>query len=92
MIAVISGLVALTVWTPYLLKALSGATAESGTAMHYLPDSGAVLPFPMLSFTLVGGTVPTRHNLADFAVPVLPPRPSNSVSVSLPCTCGHCCP
>lgn len=54
-IAMISGLVALTVWAPYLLKALSGATAESGTAMHYLPDSGAVLPFPMLSFSLVGG-------------------------------------
>ncbi|WP_424809774.1 galactan 5-O-arabinofuranosyltransferase [Rhodococcus sp. 27YEA15] len=54
-VAVVAGLIALTVWAPYLVKALAGATAESGTAMHYLPKSGAVLPFPMLEFSLAGG-------------------------------------
>lgn len=50
---VLAGLIALTVWAPYLLRSLQ----ESGgpaTAMHYLPGSGAELPLPMLNFSLVG--------------------------------------
>ncbi|OBB61744.1 arabinofuranosyltransferase [Mycobacterium sp. 852013-51886_SCH5428379] len=53
-IAVIGGAIGLIGWGPYLLAAARGTPAESGTAMHYLPDDGAVLSFPMLSFTLLG--------------------------------------
>ncbi|WP_037183351.1 galactan 5-O-arabinofuranosyltransferase [Rhodococcoides fascians] len=53
-IAAISGLVALTVWAPYLVDALTGAPATSGTALHYLPEAGAELPFPMFEFSLLG--------------------------------------
>ncbi|WP_083267195.1 galactan 5-O-arabinofuranosyltransferase [Mycolicibacterium porcinum] len=53
-IAVISGLIALITWGPYLLAAMRGQPAEKGTAQHYLPDAGAQLTFPMLSFTLLG--------------------------------------
>ncbi|MFD3510470.1 galactan 5-O-arabinofuranosyltransferase [Nocardia sp. NPDC058666] len=45
---------ALVVWTPYLLKMLSGAKMPSGNAFHYLPESGAQLAFPMLEFSLRG--------------------------------------
>ncbi|MFB1294257.1 galactan 5-O-arabinofuranosyltransferase [Mycobacterium sp. pW049] len=53
-IAVISGLIMLITWAPYLLAALRGTPAESGTAQHYLPKDGAELTFPMLDFTLLG--------------------------------------
>lgn len=46
--------IALIVWAPYLLAALTGAPADSGTAMHYLPDAGARLPLPMLAGGLTG--------------------------------------
>ncbi len=45
---------ALIVWAPYLLAALGGAPADSGTALHYLPDSGAQLPLPMTAGGLTG--------------------------------------
>ncbi|MET8773581.1 arabinofuranosyltransferase [Nocardia sp. NPDC004654] len=54
-IAVISGLVASVVWLPYLLESLTTTTPSSGTALHYLPKSGAELPLPMTEFTLLGG-------------------------------------
>ncbi len=53
-IALISGLLALTVWLPYLIEAATGAPATSGTALHYLPEAGATLPFPMFEFSLLG--------------------------------------
>ncbi len=53
-IAVISGLIALIGWGPYLLAAAKGTPADSGTAQHYLPVDGAQLSFPMLQFTLLG--------------------------------------
>lgn len=53
-IAVISGLIMLVTWAPYLLAAARGTPAESGTAQHYLPMDGAELSFPMLKFTLLG--------------------------------------
>ncbi|TGB39390.1 galactan 5-O-arabinofuranosyltransferase [Mycolicibacterium peregrinum] len=53
-IAVIAGAIALITWAPYLLASLRGEPAEKGTAQHYLPDAGAQLTFPMLSFTLLG--------------------------------------
>ncbi|QRZ10154.1 galactan 5-O-arabinofuranosyltransferase [Mycolicibacterium austroafricanum] len=53
-IAVISGLIVLIGWGPYLLAAARGTPAETGTAQHYLPRDGAELSFPMLQFTLLG--------------------------------------
>lgn len=54
-IGAIAGVLALVVWTPYLLEMLSGAEIPSGSAFHYLPESGAQLAFPMLEFSLRGG-------------------------------------
>ncbi|HZA12201.1 galactan 5-O-arabinofuranosyltransferase [Mycobacterium sp.] len=53
-IAAIAGLIALITWLPYLLAAVRGHPANSGTAQHYLPADGAALSFPMLHFTLLG--------------------------------------
>ena len=53
-IGVGSILIALVVWAPYLLAALRGNPADSGTAMHYLPDAGARLPLPMTAGGLTG--------------------------------------
>ncbi|WP_084654560.1 arabinofuranosyltransferase [Nocardia altamirensis] len=53
-IAVIAGVLAAIVWAPYLLKTLSSPTASTGTAQHYLPESGAELFFPMVEFSLRG--------------------------------------
>ena len=53
-IAVIAGAIALIGWAPYLLAAIGGSPADSGTAQHYLPADGAQLSFPMLQFTLLG--------------------------------------
>ncbi|MFC9874391.1 galactan 5-O-arabinofuranosyltransferase [Nocardia salmonicida] len=50
----IAVVLALVVWTPYLLKMASGAKMPSGNAFHYLPESGAQLAFPMLEFSLRG--------------------------------------
>ena len=53
-IAVISGAMWLIGLGPWLLAALKGRPADSGTAQHYLPSAGAQLEFPMLHFTLLG--------------------------------------
>ncbi|MEV0355984.1 galactan 5-O-arabinofuranosyltransferase [Nocardia sp. NPDC050697] len=53
-IAGISALVALLVWTPYLLEAATGKVALGGGAFHYLPEAGAELPLPMAEFSLRG--------------------------------------
>ncbi|MFE3191702.1 galactan 5-O-arabinofuranosyltransferase [Nocardia sp. NPDC059240] len=54
-IGAVSGLLALTVWTPFLLKFVSGkASLGSGSAFHYLPESGSRLPLPMTEFNLLG--------------------------------------
>ena len=51
---VLSGLVALLVWAPYLWARLRSQPASGGTAEHYLPSSGATLPLPMLQLNLTG--------------------------------------
>jgi galactan 5-O-arabinofuranosyltransferase len=53
-IAAIFGPIALLGWGPYLVAALNGEPADSGTAQHYLPTAGAQLEFSMLHFTLLG--------------------------------------
>lgn len=53
-IAVISGAIAAIHWAPYFLAVLRGHPADKGTALHYLPMSGAQLAFPMLDATLLG--------------------------------------
>lgn len=50
---VIAGVIALIVWTPYLLHALRHP-GEPATARHYLPESGSVLPLPMLNVSFLG--------------------------------------
>lgn len=52
--AAIAALMALLTWAPYLLAAVRGTPADTGTAQHYLPIDGAELTFPMLDFTLLG--------------------------------------
>jgi galactan 5-O-arabinofuranosyltransferase len=54
LIAVIAGAISLLGWGPYLVAAVRGHPADSGTAQHYLPEAGAQLEFPMLHFTLLG--------------------------------------
>ncbi len=54
-IGAIAGAIALIGWGPYLVAAINGHPADSGTAQHYLPADGAELSFPMLQFTLLGG-------------------------------------
>ena len=51
---VIAGAIMLIGWLPFLLAAIGGSPAGSGTAEHYLPPDGAQLSFPMLEFTLLG--------------------------------------
>ncbi len=53
-IAAIAAAIMLVGWLPYLLAAIGGSPADSGTATHYLPPDGAQLSFPMLEFTLLG--------------------------------------
>lgn len=54
-IGIIAVLVALPWWLPYLWQVVrGGALPGGGSAMHYLPDSGATLPLPMLSADLLG--------------------------------------
>lgn len=53
-IGVIAGAIALITWLPFLLRAVRGPMADTGSAQHYLPADGAVLTFPMLQFSLLG--------------------------------------
>ena len=53
-IGVIAGAIAAIHWAPYFLAVLRGHPADKGTALHYLPMSGAQLSFPMLDATLLG--------------------------------------
>nr|WP_063063596.1 galactan 5-O-arabinofuranosyltransferase [Nocardia violaceofusca] len=47
----IAAILALIVWGPYLAKVLTGHLPESNTALHYLPESGSRLAFPMFDFS-----------------------------------------
>ncbi|GAA0307306.1 arabinofuranosyltransferase [Kineococcus aurantiacus] len=49
--AVVSGLLALVVWAPYVLAVLRGAGGERAAAQHFLPLISAQLPAPMLAAT-----------------------------------------
>ena len=53
-VGVISGLVALIAWAPYLSARASNKPASGGTAEHYLPEAGSLFPMPMFDFSLVG--------------------------------------
>ncbi len=46
--------VALVFWLPFLRARLGASVSGSGAAEHYLPENGAILPLPMLSFSLIG--------------------------------------
>ncbi|RDI48477.1 galactan 5-O-arabinofuranosyltransferase [Nocardia mexicana] len=48
---VITGVLALITWGPWLWKALTSSLPKSGgSALHYLPEPGARLSFPMFDF------------------------------------------
>lgn len=51
----IAGVIALIVWAPYLVARLTNEPASGGTAEHYLPERGSILPLPMFQWSLVGG-------------------------------------
>lgn len=53
-VGAVTGLVALTVWAPYLWARVTNRPASGGTAEHYLPEGGAVFPVPMFQLNLVG--------------------------------------
>ena len=47
--------IAASVWTPFVIKVLSGApTSNAGGATHFLPEGGSQVPLPMLSFSVLG--------------------------------------
>ncbi|SFD78397.1 galactan 5-O-arabinofuranosyltransferase [Actinopolyspora alba] len=50
-IGVVSGLLALVVWAPFLL---AGGLSESSAAQHYLPAGSAYLPLPFTEFSTFG--------------------------------------
>lgn len=50
-IGVISGLIALLVWTPFLL---AGGFLHRSAAQHYLPEASAMLPVPMTEANAFG--------------------------------------
>lgn len=49
-----SGLIALTVWGPYLWAVVTGSPRSGATATHYLPENGAQVALPMLATSAVG--------------------------------------
>ncbi|TSE00842.1 arabinofuranosyltransferase [Skermania sp. ID1734] len=53
-IGAIGLVIALIVWTPYLLELRHIKPSQNGTAFHYLPEAGSQLPLPMLQFSLLG--------------------------------------
>ncbi|WP_280422527.1 galactan 5-O-arabinofuranosyltransferase [Nocardia carnea] len=52
---VVTALVGLPVFLPFLLRMLDNPKLESGGAFHYLPEAGSELPLPMVDFSLLGG-------------------------------------
>ncbi|MCM6776840.1 galactan 5-O-arabinofuranosyltransferase [Nocardia sp. CDC159] len=51
-IGAIAGALTLITWGPWLLRAARDRPRSSGgSALHYLPESGSRLPFPMFDFT-----------------------------------------
>lgn len=51
---VVSAVVALVGWAPYLWDALTADGVVRGKAQHYLPEAGTELPFPFLQVSLAG--------------------------------------
>ncbi|MBF6173461.1 arabinofuranosyltransferase [Nocardia blacklockiae] len=49
-LGLITAVLASITWGPWLAKAASSTTPRSGTALHYLPESGSRLSFPMFDF------------------------------------------
>ena len=53
--AVIAVAIAAITWLPFLLRAVDSPISDAGSPQHYLPADGAVLNFPMLVPSLLGG-------------------------------------
>ncbi|MGW0180378.1 galactan 5-O-arabinofuranosyltransferase [Nocardia sp. NPDC003345] len=50
----VTALVGLPVFLPFLLRMLDSPRFQSGGAFHYLPEAGSELPLPMAHFSLLG--------------------------------------
>lgn len=53
-IGVVSAVVALLVWVPYLIETHALLTNPKNAAMHYLPEEGAQFPLPMTDGNVFG--------------------------------------
>lgn len=53
-IGVVSMLIALIAWGPYLYQLLTGGYEARSTANHFLPKEGTVFPLPFFSLSIVG--------------------------------------
>ena len=73
-IAVIAGAIALIGWGPYLIAAINGKPADSGTAQHYLPVGGCATRVPDAALHLARRAVHARHAVAGGLCPQLDPR------------------
>ncbi len=82
-IAVIAGAIGLIGWLPFLLAAIGGSPADSGTAQHYLPADGALLSFPMLAVHSARRAVHGRHAVAGGPCPQFDARRGPRRSASL---------
>ncbi|EGD54075.1 arabinofuranosyltransferase [Gordonia neofelifaecis] len=51
---VLAGAIALVSWGPYLLERFRTDAAVSGSAEHYLPESGSIIALPMFQLSLIG--------------------------------------
>lgn len=51
---VLSAVIALVGWAPYLWASLTADGVVRGKAQHYLPEAGTELPFPFLEVSLAG--------------------------------------
>lgn len=53
-VGIVSGLIALLVWLPYLIQTGFLLNSPKNAAMHYLPEEGAFLPAPMTDANAFG--------------------------------------
>ncbi|RMI34217.1 galactan 5-O-arabinofuranosyltransferase [Nocardia stercoris] len=71
-IGAVAGSIALLSWGPYLAKALTAHSSGGSAALHYLPETGSRLAFPMADFDhpllailCLAGTVWLIYRAAD---------------------------
>ena len=90
---VIAGAIALIGWVPYLVAAIDGPPADSGTAQHYLPPDGAQLSLSRCcELHAARRAVHARHAVAGGRTPAAPTRAGALAHRACwPSTPGRCC-